>query len=434
MGKKTLLEFFGVEKGNIKKNVKFNYEVFGNSLLINNAQKKIIQKLIDLNVTPNSYNEAEIQKLINEFNVSDIEKSYLRHMVDNEVNGFGPLTDLINNDDISQIMVNGPHQVFVELDGKIIKDDNVGFLNREHIRQVLIRLLEPLDKKLEDLEAAFKVELLNKMKLSVIMPPITKDGPVFTIRKNPNIKIDIEELLRLGTLTPYMARFLEAAVLAKLNIIICGTSGSGKTTLLNALSYLVDESERLIVIDNNNELNIKTPNVVMLESDTQLTNITVNDLVSYSLNLRPDRLIIGELKGKETFQVMNALNTGIEGLITTMYAGSVSDALNRLETLILMDGIETSKLVIRNYIMNNIDLIVHIDRLSDGRRKVVNISEILAVSQEGIRVQEIFAFHKKGLINNNQVHGEFILFKYLPKTYEKIKAKGINTIKDIFSV
>ncbi|MFA5459278.1 MAG: CpaF family protein [Bacilli bacterium] len=434
MGKKTLLEFFGVEKGNIKKNVKFNYEVFGNSLLINNAQKKIIQKLIDLNVTPNSYNEAEIQKLINEFNVSDIEKSYLRHMVDNEVNGFGPLTDLINNDDISQIMVNGPQQVFVELDGKIIKDDNVGFLNREHIRQVLIRLLEPLDKKLEDLEAAFKVELLNKMKLSVIMPPITKDGPVFTIRKNPNIKIDIEELLRLGTLTPYMARFLEAAVLAKLNIIICGTSGSGKTTLLNALSYLVDESERLIVIDNNNELNIKTPNVVMLESDTQLTNITVNDLVSYSLNLRPDRLIIGELKGKETFQVMNALNTGIEGLITTMYAGSVSDALNRLETLILMDGIETSKLVIRNYIMNNIDLIVHIDRLSDGRRKVVNISEILAVSQEGIRVQEIFAFHKKGLINNNQVHGEFILFKYLPKTYEKIKAKGINTIKDIFSV
>ncbi|MFA7515188.1 MAG: CpaF/VirB11 family protein, partial [Bacilli bacterium] len=247
-------------------------------------------------------------------------------------------------------------------------------------------------------------------------------------------KIDIEELLRLGTLTPYMARFLEAAVLAKLNIIICGTSGSGKTTLLNALSYLVDESQRLIVIDNNNELNIKTPNVVMLESDTQLTNITVNDLVSYSLNLRPDRLIIGELKGKETFQVMNALNTGIEGLITTMYAGSVSDALNRLETLILMDGIETSKLVIRNYIMNNIDLIVHIDRLSDGRRKVVNISEILAVSQEGIRVQEIFAFHKKGLINNNQVHGEFILFKYLPKTYEKIKAKGINTIKDIFSV
>lgn len=434
MGKKTLLEFFGVEKGNIKKNVKFNYEVFGNSLLINNAQKKIIQKLIDLNVTPNSYNEAEIQKLINEFNVSDIEKSYLRHVVDNEVNGFGPLTDLINNDDISQIMVNGPHQVFVELDGKIIKDDNVGFLNREHIRQVLARLLEPLDKKLEDLEAAFKVELLNKMKLSVIMPPITKDGPVFTIRKNPNIKIDIEELLRLGTLTPYMARFLEAAVLAKLNIIICGTSGSGKTTLLNALSYLVDESERLIVIDNNNELNIKTPNVVMLESDTQLTNITVNDLVSYSLNLRPDRLIIGELKGKETFQVMNALNTGIEGLITTMYAGSVSDALNRLETLILMDGIETSKLVIRNYIMNNIDLIVHIDRLSDGRRKVVNISEILAVSQEGIRVQEIFAFHKKGLINNNQVHGEFILFKYLPKTYEKIKAKGINTIKDIFSV
>ncbi|MDD3822021.1 MAG: ATPase, T2SS/T4P/T4SS family [Bacilli bacterium] len=434
MGKKTLLEFFGVEKGNIKKNVKFNYEVFGNSLLINNAQKKIIQKLIDLNVTPNSYNEAEIQKLINEFNVSDIEKSYLRHVVDNEVNGFGPLTDLINNDDISQIMVNGPQQVFVELDGKIIKDDNVGFLNREHIRQVLIRLLEPLDKKLEDLEAAFKVELLNKMKLSVIMPPITKDGPVFTIRKNPNIKIDIEELLRLGTLTPYMARFLEAAVLAKLNIIICGTSGSGKTTLLNALSYLVDESERLIVIDNNNELNIKTPNVVMLESDTQLTNITVNDLVSYSLNLRPDRLIIGELKGKETFQVMNALNTGIEGLITTMYAGSVSDALNRLETLILMDGIETSKLVIRNYIMNNIDLIVHIDRLSDGRRKVVNISEILAVSQEGIRVQEIFAFHKKGLINNNQVHGEFILFKYLPKTYEKIKAKGINTIKDIFSV
>ncbi|MFA7515320.1 MAG: hypothetical protein WCZ09_03850, partial [Bacilli bacterium] len=178
MGKKTLLEFFGVEKGNIKKNVKFNYEVFGNSLLINNAQKKIIQKLIDLNVTPNSYNEAEIQKLINEFNVSDIEKSYLRHMVDNEVNGFGPLTDLINNDDISQIMVNGPQQVFVELDGKIIKDDNVGFLNREHIRQVLIRLLEPLDKKLEDLEAAFKVELLNKMKLSVIMPPITKDGPV----------------------------------------------------------------------------------------------------------------------------------------------------------------------------------------------------------------------------------------------------------------
>ena len=270
----------------------------------------------------------------------------------------------------------------------------------------------------------------------LLVPPLSIKGPVLTVRKFKTNLQSVEDFIRNGTLTPYMARFLEAAVIGKLNIIISGGTGSGKTSILNVLSSFIGNDERIVTIEDAAELRLKQTHVVGLE--TRLTNyegegeVTIRDLVINSLRMRPDRIIVGEVRGEEAFDMLQAMNTGHDGSLTTLHANSPSDALNRLETMILMAGMDIPIKAIREYIKNAIDLIVHVERLNDGRRKITSICEITEIKNDTIQLKEIFAFNKKGLTSRGDVDGEFVLYTHIPKVYEKLKARGVNSIEDIF--
>ena len=272
--------------------------------------------------------------------------------------------------------------------------------------------------------------LRDGSRLNAVIPPLSLKGPVLTIRKFNKELDGIEDLLRKGSLTMHMAMFLEASVKAKLNIIISGGTGTGKTTLLNILSSFIGNEERIITIEDAAELKLHQNHVISLE--TRLTNyenegeVTIRDLVRNSLRMRPDRIIVGEVRGKEAFDMMQAMNTGHEGSITTLHSNSPVDALNRLETLLLMNEMELPVSAVRGYIENAIDLVVQIDRMSDGRRKITSISEVVGMKKEEIELKEIFAFKQKGLADDGSVMGEFLMYKYIPKVYDKIKRKGIS--------
>ena len=275
--------------------------------------------------------------------------------------------------------------------------------------------------------------LRDGSRLNAVIPPLSLKGPILTIRKFNKKLETIDDLLRRGSLTVNMARFLEVAVEAKLNIIISGGTGTGKTTLLNILSGFLGEDERIITIEDAAELKLHQNHVISLE--TRLINyegegeVTIRDLVRNSLRMRPDRIIVGEVRGKEAFDMMQAMNTGHEGSLTTLHANNPMDALNRLETMILMK-IPVS--AVRGYIENAIDIIVQIDRLSDGKRKITSISELEGIKDGEIIVKDIFTYKQKGLSPEGNVVGEFGLYKRKPKVYDKILRKGFTKIKDIF--
>ena len=237
-------------------------------------------------------------------------------------------------------------------------------------------------------------------------------------------------------MTPYMARFLEACVHAKLNILVCGGTGSGKTTILNILSSFIGNDERIITIEDAAELKLVQEHVIPLE--TRKMNyesegeVTIRDLVINSLRMRPDRIIVGEVRGSEAFDMLQAMNTGHEGSLTTLHANSGIDALNRLETMVLMGGIDIPVRAIREYIENAIDIVIDTTRLSDGRRKVTSICEVAGFKDGEIILKEIFAFRQKGLTSNGEVDGEFVLYNYIPQVYDKIKSRGIKSVDDIF--
>ena len=279
--------------------------------------------------------------------------------------------------------------------------------------------------------------LSDGSRINAVIPPLSTKGPVITIRKFKETMSDIEDLIRIGTLTPYMARFLEAAVKGKLNIIVCGGTGSGKTTLLNILSGFISSHERIITIEDAAELRLHQKHVISLE--TRTTNydeegeVTIRDLVRNSLRMRPDRIIVGEVRGKEAFDMLQAMNTGHDGSLTTLHANGCEDALNRLETMVLMSGLDIPIKAIREYVVGAIDLVVTIERMNDGKRKITSIAELDGFQEDRIELKEIFAFHQKGVTEQGEVDGEYILYKTTPKALKKMIARGINDLEDMFA-
>ncbi|MBQ3141972.1 MAG: CpaF family protein [Bacilli bacterium] len=387
-------------------------------------------------VTLNTFINNEIDKALEGYDLSNIERNHIFHLIDNEINGYGPLTELLKDKNISEIMVNAPNEIYIEMDGLITKDDSVSFINDEHIIRTVQRMIQPLGRTIDASSPMVDSRLKDGSRINAIIPPLSIKGPVVTIRKFKSSLENIEDLLRMGTVTPYMAMFLEAAVKAKLNIIICGGTGSGKTTLLNILSSFVSDEERIITIEDAAELKLSQSHVISLE--TRVMNydadgeITIRDLVINSLRMRPDRIIVGEVRGKEAFDMLQAMNTGHDGSLSTLHANSTSDALARLETMVLMSGIDLPVKAIREYIFNAIDLIINIERLSDGRRKIIKISEIKEIKDGELILEDIFTFKQKGLTSKGEVDGEFDLNKKIPKVYKKIKSKGIDSIDFMF--
>ena len=438
---KNFLDEFALQNNKTSKEVyKSDYDAFENKELLDELRNKIIQNLIDHNVlhhgTMDEFIHEQINQTLEGYDLSNIERSYIYNLIDNEINGYGPITDLLEDKNITEIMVNGKDEIYIEVDGHVIKDDTVSFINEDHIVRTIQRMIQPLGRTIDTANPMVDARLKDGSRLNAVLPPLSLKGPVLTIRKFKDELATIDDFLRTGTLTPYMARCLEACIQAKLNIIICGGTGSGKTTLLNVLSSFIHEDERIITIEDAAELRLKQKHVISLE--TRLVNyegtgeVTIRDLVINSLRMRPDRIIVGEVRGKEAFDMLQAMNTGHTGSLTTMHANSPADALNRLETMILMAGMEIPIPAIREYIENAIHLVVNVERLSDGKRKVTSICEVVGFEKDMIQLKEIFSFRQTGLTKNGEVMGEFILHDYVPKVYEHIKAHGIDTLKDIF--
>ena len=439
MSKKKFTEEFGITLEQEPEELT-DYETFPNKVLLDELRNKIIQNLIDNDIgefqNMDDFIKHEINKTIEGYDLTNVEISYLHNLIDNEINGYGPITELLDDKNITEIMVNGTNEIYVELDGKVIKENSVSFINNDHILRTIGRIIQPLGRTIDISNPMVDARLEDGSRLNAIIPPLSLKGPVLTIRKFKEELANIDDFLRTGALTPYMARFLEASVKAKLNIIICGGTGSGKTTLLNVLSSFIGNDERIITIEDAAELKLKQNHVISLE--TRLTNyegtgeITIRDLVRNSLRMRPDRIIVGEVRGKEAFDMLQAMNTGHNGSLTTMHANGPIDALNRLETMILMAGMEIPIPAIREYIENAIDIVVQTTRLSDGRRKITSICEVTGFEKENIKLKEIFSFNQTGITKNGEVIGEFVKHKYKPKVYDKLKSRGINDLKDIF--
>lgn len=440
MSKKSLREEFDITRKKAEYVIN-DYEIFDDKTLLDGLRSKIIQNLIDNNIPENQnldvYIKDEIDKTLVGYDLTGVQRQYVYTLIDNEINGYGPITELLKDDAITEIMVNGSDSIYVEIDGKVLKEDSISFINDAHIIRTIQRIVQPLGRTIDASNPMVDARLPDGSRLNAIIPPLALSGPSLTIRKFTRSLDNIEDLLRNGSLTNYMAVFLEACVKAKLNIIISGGTGTGKTSLLNILSSFIGHNERVITIEDAAELNLKQKHVISLE--TRLTNyegegeVTVRDLVRNSLRMRPDRIIVGEVRGKESFDMLQAMNTGHDGSLTTMHANGPEDALNRLETMILMSGIEIPINAIRGYIEHAIDIVVHVERLSDGKRKVTSISEVTGIKDGRLVIKDIFKFNQKGVAENGNVLGEFVLYKYIPNVYYKMTKRGINNLTDMFT-
>lgn len=417
-----------------------DYDIFKDKKLLDKFRDTIIQELIDNQIPDDKlltqYINEEIDIITEGYDLSNVERNHLFNLIENEINGYGPITELLDDESVTEIMVNSPNEIYIEVDGQLLRDETISFINDDHIIRTIQRIVQPLGRTIDSSNPMVDSHLPDGSRINAIIPPLSIKGPVLTIRKFKKSMDNIETLIGNGTLTPYMARFLQACVEAKLNIIVCGGTGSGKTTLLNILSNFISPNERIITIEDAVELKLKQEHVISLETrNVNYENdgeVTIRDLVRNSLRMRPDRIIVGEVRGKEAFDMLQAMNTGHDGSLTTLHANSPADALNRLETMILMSEMDIPLKAIRGYIEKALDIVVNIERLSDGRRKVTSISEIVGFDGENIILKEIFAFNQNGLTETGEINGEFVLYSYIPKVYSKIKNRGVDSVDDIF--
>lgn len=434
-----LLDAFNVKRNTTKYEEK-DYFMFKDKDLLDKFRIKILEDLSDKGFSNEHISSAlinsEIDNITYGYSLTNTERSYLFNLIDGETNGYGPITELLNDDNVTEIMVNSPKDIYIEIDGILKKDESVSFINEEHIKRTIERLIEPVGKSLDINHPMVDARLNDGSRINAIIPPLSR-GPIITIRKFKKNVQDIENLISSGSLTPYMARFLSAAVEARLNILVSGSAGAGKTTLLNILSNFIPDTERIITIEDVRELNLRQENVVSLETRSSnydgVGEVTTRDLVRNALRMRPDRIIIGEVIGSEAFDLLQAMNTGHDGSITSIHANNPMDALKRLETMVLMDGLEVPIRAMREYIDNALDLVVQIERMRDGRRKITDISEVIAVKEDEFVLKNIFKFTSDGVNDQGIVQGEYKLEEYVPESYLKIKKRGINDLDDMFN-
>lgn len=323
--------------------------------------------------------------------------------------GYGPLELLLIDSEISEIMVNGPKMVFVERNGELYETD-IQFEDVAHLMHIIDRILLPLGRRVDADTPTADARLPDGSRVNVVVPPVAMDGPFLTIRKFPQTKMTIEDLINLGTLTPTMAKFLEACIVARLNILISGNTSSGKSTMLNVLSTYIPNLERIVTIEDAIELQMKQRHVLRLE--TRLPNVdgtgmvTIRDLVRNALRMRPDRLIVGEVRGGETLDMLQAMNTGHSGSLTTLHANSPRDAIARLETMALMSGVDLPLNAIRKQISSAVNLIIQMTRLPDGSRKATQITEVSGMEGDVVTQTDIYKFHMISVDTDGKVRGE----------------------------
>lgn len=368
-------------------------------------------------------------------NVPETIRQQINHEVLNEFVGYGPIQPLLDDPEVTEVMVNGPKKVFVEKKGKLIKT-GVTFENDAHVQRVIERIVLPLGRRIDADSPTVDARLPDGSRVNAVIPPVALDGSTITIRKFSKHKLGIADLIRFGSLTEQMAEFLRACVIARLNIIISGGTGSGKTTLLNCLSGFIPEDERIVTIEDAAELQLQQDHVVRLETKTANLDgrgaVTIRDLVKNSLRMRPDRVVVGECRGGETLDMLQAMNTGHDGSLTTVHSNSPRDAVSRIETMVLMAGMDLPVKVIRQQISSAVDLIIQQSRLKDGSRKVTYITEVAGMEGDTIVLTDIFRFEQTGLTPDNKVIGQMKPTGIRPLFTPRLEAAGFKLPPDIF--
>jgi len=363
----------------------------------------------------------------------DIEQDFFKVVLD-ELIGFGPLESLLSEDDVTEIMVNGPDLVYIEKGGKTFECD-VRFVDDDHVLRVINHIIEPLGRRIDHNWPMVDARLPDGSRVNAVIPPCAIDGPSITIRKFSKIPFQVEDLIRFGTLTQDMADFLEACVVSKLNVLVSGGTGSGKTTLLSVLSSFIPEGERVVTIEDAAELQLNQRHVVRLETKHAVVDgarsVTIRDLVVNSLRMRPERIIVGECRSGEALDMLQAMNTGHDGSLTTVHANNPRDTISRLETLVLMAGLDLPLQVVRKQIASAIDVIVQQSRLRDGSRKIVSITEVQGTDGNTITLQDVFTFVEEGE-KDGKVIGRFEPSGIRPTFDPRLKVRGFDLPATMF--
>ena len=362
-------------------------------------------------------------------NFTRIERQKLVDDICNELLGLGPLEPLLQNDNITEIMVNGAKTIFVEQKGKLTLTD-IHFHNNEHLMNIIERILTPIGRRVDESSPLVDARLADGSRVNIIIPPLSLVGPVVTIRKFAKNAFSMNDLVKFGTLSENMAEFLHACIKARLNILVSGGTGSGKTTTLNAMSSFIPETDRIVTIEDAAELKLQQSHVVTLESRPANLEgkgaITIRDLVRNSLRMRPDRIIVGEVRSGEALDMLQAMNTGHDGSLTTAHANSPRDVLSRLETMVLMAGMELPVRAVRTQVSSAIDLILQQSRIRDGSRKITYITEVQGMEEDTIILQDLFRYVQDYIDEKGRSVGHFEASGLYPSFMDKFKMNGVD--------
>jgi len=404
-------------------------------------QEKLLQELDpQMDITQTDEVRRTMEELFNQILNSEAiilartERQKLFDQIAAEILGYGPLQPLLADDTISEIMVNGPNQIFVEQRGKLSKTP-LTFESDDHVMRIIDRIVSPLGRRIDESQPLVDARLPDGSRVNAIIPPLALNGPTLTIRKFSKTPLTIENLIQFGSITPEAAEFLRACVVARLNIVVSGGTGSGKTTLLNILSNFIPNDERIITVENAAELQLAKEHVVTLESRPPNIEgkgeITIQDLVVNCLRMRPDRIVVGECRSGEALDMLQAMNTGHDGSLTTLHANSPRDAISRLETMCLMAGMDLPVRAIREQIASAVDLIVQQQRMRDGSRKIINITEVQGMEGDVVVMSDIFVFEQQGY-EGGKVIGRLKPTGLRPKFMDRIEDANIHLPPNIF--
>jgi pilus assembly protein CpaF len=406
-------------------------------------QSRVIQ---DLDPKLDLTNQVEVRRQIEEIfgrvvdeeglALTRAERVRMLEQITDEIIGLGPLEPLLRDDSISEIMVNGPRQVYIERAGKL-ELTNVVFQNDDHVMRIIDRIIAPIGRRIDESSPMVDARLTDGSRVNAIIPPLSLVGPVITIRKFAANPFTVDDLIRFGTSTPEMFEFLRACVEARLNVFVSGGTGSGKTTTLNVLSSFIPNDERIVTIEDAAELQLRQEHVVTLEARPANIEgkgaVPIRELVRNALRMRPDRIVVGECRAGEALDMLQAMNTGHDGSLSTGHANTPRDMLSRLETMVLMAGVDLPVRAIREQIASAVDLIVHQARLKDGTRKIVNITEVQGMEGDTIVMQNVFEFEQTGVVDG-KIQGRLKPTGIRPKFVESFEAMGIHLPNGIFGM